>query len=136
VVRVLDTAAQLEAGHQAAIAEAPISLTLLKQTRGRAGGGLSAWSAPVALGPYTCRVHRAGAGRRDVRDEHGQQNRNIGWGILLPPGPPLDPYTDDSPLSRIEFVHPVLGRMRITRLDVNQHGGHVWGWQGELERIA
>lgn len=130
---------QLLSGHAQLIAQNPIDLVMHRYVRERAGVAFAPWHEDPegGLGPFRVRVHQQGRGSAQVAALlTGSQERDPTWGILMGPEPPLRVTDGQDGDVRVEIEHPVHGRFRLRRLRALEASGKLWGWQGDLERIA
>jgi hypothetical protein len=128
----------LAAAHAGLIHQAPMEITILREVKAHEGTHRAPWVAEPEDGITTeARIALVGGGSTNVSDPlTGHQERDSSWGLLLPPGLPLHAGDGEDGRSRLEFLHPTHGRLRIRRLRPWDLSSRVIGWQADLERIA
>lgn len=124
--------------HVGLMDQVPCTINILREVKYAEGTHLSDWT-PEPVGGITtsARVSLTGSASSNVSDIlTGHQERDVSWGLMLPPNVPLHTGDGEDGRSRLEFLHPVHGRLRIRRLRPWVVDQSVVGWNGDLERIT
>jgi hypothetical protein len=132
---------QIIDGHHQLLGWNPMYIDFHRYTRGRDGAAFSDWveDPPAGIPNVLCRIYlvNAGGGSSNVSDINaGHQERDTSWGIMMHANVPLRVTDGEDGNVKIELWHPVHGRFRLRRLRPLESRGYIFGWQGDLERIA
>jgi hypothetical protein len=128
----------LARAHAGLIDQAPIDIVILREVTAAEGTHRADWRPEPEGGiPTTARIALVGGGSSNVSEVlTGHQERNTSWGLLLPPEVALHAGDGEDGRSRLTFLHPTHGWLRIRRLRPWDLAGRIIGWQADLERIA
>jgi hypothetical protein len=135
--------AQLKTAHEELIRQAGLEIHIIREAKSPMGGSSTQWYPEPRDGIDTfARVFLTGGGSSNVSEPTiGHQERDTSWGLLLPLESdgvelPLQPGDGGDGRTRLEFLHPEHGRLRIRRLRPWTVSLQMVGWQADLEAIA